>query len=592
MCEVFGSGENGEILFYNVGNRYGFAFCKRCGRAAVETAPVASSQNLPRILRPGHNRLWGGEQCEANEHDIARQVVFTGKHPTCYSVLRFKKNTSSSHFEADEQLVYSLGVIIRRTLAKLEGIDEGEIDFGVKQEQDGYVLFVYDVAKGGCGYSLRLSDQLTCQKVFDAARAELEATTCRCHETGGACAKCLIDRTNYRFANKLSKGKVLEWLRLQASSVVQVTSAVRSFSPSAKIVYQSLKDLLKEAIRNTEVTELTLCASDLTDDYSVQDWCSYNSEMGHLIHNAIASGKRVKIRVEYHPELHDAPSSKLPFLDIDSKFVDCDVELVKDMGAIKTGLLVTRGGETTRYFIDNDNAISFSNNWGADYSYVFADNQATSFEREARPTYVQTPSEIVRQGLTDATSFVVRNYFSAAIAPALLRGNDKEVLTKILKGKRVNIWFSDMYVNSALASLMLVYLIKEMKEIFEFEIDNVMLQLDSPKRKCNNTTFNDYNSISYNFENKEDADAYTERLFDEVLDVDVDFSPSEDDHHRWLRISTDNGGMVEIRPDHGISGGYYTYSKYMNLDTLNGSVRVNKRNEDVLYYIVIKQPKQ
>ena len=153
----------------------------------------------------------------------------------------------------------------------------------------------------------------------------------------------------------------------------------------------------------------------------------------------------------------------------------------------------------------------------------------------------------------------------------------------------MDITFSDMYVNSALASLMLVYLIREMKSLFGFNISNVTLQLDSHKRRCQNDRFNDWTPISCNFENKEDADAYTDRLFQDVLDIDPEHSFNDADHHRWLKIETTNGSLVEIRPDHGISGGYKSESKYMNLDSLNGSVRVMRNNEDVLYYIIIKK---
>jgi Distinct helicase family with a unique C-terminal domain including a metal-binding cysteine cluster len=214
MCEVINSGDNGSILFYNVGSGNGFAFCKRCGRASIEYCKDSSDKTIPSAIKPGHNRLWG-DLCDASSKDIARHVVFTGRHQTCYSVLRFKKYTDSNEYENDEQLVFSLGVIITRALAKSEGIDESEIDFGVKQEQDCWVLFIYDTAKGGCGYSLRLSSPTVCQEIFELAKTEIENSPCNCEEDGGACAKCLIDRSNYRYASKLSKGKALEWLSRQ-----------------------------------------------------------------------------------------------------------------------------------------------------------------------------------------------------------------------------------------------------------------------------------------------------------------------------------------------------------------------------------------
>ena len=219
MCEVIGSGESGSILFYNVGDGHGFAFCKRCGRATIELSSTISVESIPKAVKPGHKRLWKDKNgcCDANDNDIARHVVFTGNLPTCYSVLRFKKNTNSTEYENDEQLVYSLGVVLRRALAKSEGIDEGEIDFGIKQEINAWVLFIYDTAKGGCGYSLHLMDPFFCQEVFDIARKDLEETTCNCHVDGGACTRCLIDRNNYRYAYLLSKSKVSDWLNRQKS---------------------------------------------------------------------------------------------------------------------------------------------------------------------------------------------------------------------------------------------------------------------------------------------------------------------------------------------------------------------------------------
>lgn len=588
MCEVATSGENGNILFYNVGNKYGFAFCKRCGRATVETEQGSSASNIPYSVRPGHKRLWGDE-CEANENDIARHVVFTGMHPTCYSVLRFKKNASSRRFEADEQLVLSLGVVIRRALAKNEGIDEGEIDFGVKQEQDGWALFIYDVSKGGCGYSSRLADEATCLEVFSIALADLEASNCNCHEDGGACTRCLIDRTNYRFAGKLSKAKALEWLRLQRSNTVTLSAQVRNESPNAQIIYRPFKDLLKDAIADPEVMSLTICVSDLTDDYAIIDWTSFQSEMGKLIHRAIERGKTVNLKVEYHDHLHEAISSKLPFIQLASKFPDCNVQFIRDMGNIKTALIKTSNDRSVRYFIDSDSALSFSNNWGGDFNYIFADNQTTIFENQPEPQYTVSPSEIIREGITNISSFQISKYFSQVIAPCVLKSSDLDFINDMLRGKTVSVTFSDMYVNSALASLMLVYLIKEVRDLFGFDIDNITLQLDSPKRKCNNPTFNDYQYINMNFANEDDADDYTQSLIESVLDVDVNFSPDDAVHHRWLRFKTSDGSFVEIRPDHGISGGYRSDSKYMNIDNLNGSVRVTRNDEDVLYYMVMKK---
>lgn len=582
MCDVASSGEVGFILFYNVADGFGFAFCRRCGRAAVD-----SSTRIPEKVRPGHNRLLGDGVCDANDRDIARHVVFTGKHPTCYSVLRFKKEPGSSEYVQDQQLVYSMGVVLKRALAQSEGIDEGEIDFGIKQEQNAWTLFIYDTAKGGCGYSLKFHDPHFCQEIFDLARNILEQTTCNCHIDRGACARCLIDRSNYKYADMLSKAKVLDWLNRQKQGAFEVPDAVRTVSPEAKAVYQSLKDIVRLAVNDVEVTELSLYVSDLSEDCSIAEWTSMHSVMGRCIKDAVTNGKVVRIFVEYHPKLHESLLDKLPFMDLQDKFADCEeIAFVEDMGHLKTAVIVESRGEKRRYFTDEQYGLSFSNKWG-DNCHVFVDAQDVMVTKQEAPTYTEMPYEIVRQGLAKENSFQIRNYFTKVI-DQLLNDQDRDMIRDVLESKGVRIVFNDMYVNSALASLMLVYLIDEMRQLYGFNIDYVSLQLDSAKRKCNNDRFSDYTYISMNFATKEDADGYTEKLFNEVLGVDPDFSFQPAYHHRSLMIESPDG-VVEIRPDHGISGGYRSDSKYMNLETLNGTVRVDRNNEDVLYYIIIKK---
>lgn len=588
LCEIIGSNsETGNILFYNAGNGHGFAFCKRCGRAAIEYSASIEAASIPSAVKAGHKCLWGGD-CDANDQDIARHVVFTGNHPTCYSVLRFKKDADNTEFENDQQLVYSLGVVLKRALALSEGIDETEIDFGIKQERDAWLLFMYDTAKGGCGYSLKFTNPVLCQEIFDIARQMLEATSCNCHQESGACSKCLIDRNNYKYAELLSKAKVMDWLNKQKMKAFEVPSTILRVSPSAKVVYQSLKKIVKSAINDPEVKNLTLCVTDADGDYAITDWASTRSEMGKYIHNAVTKGKNVSLMVEYHPELHTSLADKLPFISLKDKFPDCKLSLIKDMGTLKTAIIVETANRVIRYFTDT-HELSFSNNWGKECNRVFVDDCAVSFAEQEEPAYSESPSEVIREGNTAATSFQVRNYFSAAIAPYVLKKGDLDLMSQVLKGKKVDITYSDMYVNSALASLMLVYLIDEMKQLFGFSIHAVNLQLDSPKRKCNNERYNDGTFISFNFSCKEDADEYTDHLFQQVLDVDPEHTFDNAKHPRWLRIKAEDGGCIEIRPDHSISGGYISNSKYMDIASLNGTVKAIRNDEDVLYYVIIKK---
>ena len=145
-----------------------------------------------------------------------------------------------------------------------------------------------------------------------------------------------------------------------------------------------------------------------------------------------------------------------------------------------------------------------------------------------------------------------------------------------------------MYVNSVLSSLMLVYLVKEMRDLFGFTIRNLTLQLDSSKRRCLNNSWTNNTFIGLNWYSAEKADEFTDNLCFNVLGLSPSHSTQDADHHRWLRLDLGDGRKVEIRPDHGISGGYRSYAQYADRDNLDDQLMVYRNNEDVLYYIIIK----
>lgn len=585
MCRIAGSGELGRILYYNRADGYGFAFCKRCGRSVVE--PDLSNTPLPE-LSTGHKTLLRGGACEATQDDIQRHVVFTGSHFTCYSVLKFQESSCASGFVKDKTLVYSLGVILKRALVEYLGIDATEIGFGVKQEADAYILFIYDMARGGCGYSTHLTNPTECQAVFDIALRMLHGYVCRCHEDGGACARCLVDRDNYRFASSLSKGAAIEWLTLQKEGAIAIPDNIRASHPDAGVVFQPLKELVRKAISDDETSSVILCISDINGNCAVSEWTSIHSEMGRLIKKAVERGKSVTVMVEYHPELHTSLVDRIPYIGLQDKFPDCTIKFISDMGPLKTALVTSSASHVQHYFTDHDDALPLSDQWGDACSRLYSEDRSPVFAETAAPSYPAQSTEIIRQGIAVATRFCVGKYFSEVIAPSILRREDIDTLSTLLQRKDVDITFSDMYVNSALASLMLVHLIKEMRDLFGFTIRNLTLQLDSTKRKCQNYSWTDNTVISRNWDSAEKADEYTDALCSDVLGVSPVHSSQDADHHRWLRLDLGDGRKVEIRPDHGISGGYRSYAQYADRNDLDDQVMVYRNNEDVLYYIIIK----
>lgn len=141
---------------------------------------------------------------------------------------------------------------------------------------------------------------------------------------------------------------------------------------------------------------------------------------------------------------------------------------------------------------------------------------------------------------------------------------------------------------------MLVGLIKEIRDTYHLTIDGISLSLDS--NLCNNYRQNDYSYIKQPFSCNKDRDDYITELIDDAFNLLPVITANNSDHYRWLRFATDDGETVEIRPDHGLSGGWFSTLQYKDLPSLRQSPINFKKNrvpgkpeESILYYLCIKQ---
>lgn len=244
-------------------------------------------------------------------------------------------------------------------------------------------------------------------------------------------------------------------------------------------------------------------------------------------------------------------------------------------------------------------SLSLSAEWIDATTRLFEDDIEPAFTPSQLPTkqsiiqQLRASGKLVFEGDIPNRNYMVSNIFRQAICPDII--NDEDAIRRmhqILDGQRVHINFSDAYVNSALAGIILTYLIKEIQDTFQFTIADMVLQLESNRRNMGNG-YNDYNSIATNFPDQQSCDDFLQDIFEDVLGVEDIETDDNTKHHRWLRFESSNG-YVELRPDHGIDGGWYTRIRY--LDLYNGCdysrIAISKSNygqTDVVYYVIVSQ---
>lgn len=585
MCDLVGSeGSEGEIVFYNKGEGAGFNLCLDCGRMEVS-----------RIERTSTN--WNHKSISERKKDCPNtnpynNIILSGRFPTSFVSMRFYKDPSGQQFEKDSDLLYSLGALLCRALTRTIGVSSDDVDFDVRAEHGYLSLFIYDTQKGGCGYATRMMDPLTCNSVFAEARKMLFSFICHCESNvEGACVHCLIDRNTQRLEGHLSKYKLMEWFSRQVMNVTNLPQGVTA-------VTTPLKYLVTGLYSRPSTTSITFCAD--ASEMNISDWSSRNGVMGRLLNECVNRGLSVKVQVAGIPDATNGAGIDrlVPFADLPDKFKNwgVDIEAVDTIEAAPGHYtaLVINGRD--HYYTDQRDVLNFNESWGESYTSLFEDHNVPSFKTGSFPTLMGVmsllkPSEVIRMARLGSGTRATVNSVFATLKPTLLHGTDDADMRSILSGKTVDINFSDTYVNSALAALMLVYMIDELRNEYSFNIGKVSLKVRGAKRKCSNDKWSPNTFIRFNFQNEQDADDYLTQRFEDILGVTPFFSNSEPDHDRWLHLEPVGGhGNVEIRPDHGICGGWLSPERYVDADWLDGSTGIEVMSgEQTIYYIVVRK---
>lgn len=580
--------QEGEIIYYNLGAGEGFAICSMCGRSVLDWA----DDGTPPL---SEHKTLDGDPCVGGV--LKRHIAFTGRQQTCYTAMRFYKDGTLSK---DAGLAISMGVVLKRALVKYLHIDSNEIDFGIKNERDAVVLFIYDVNKGGCGYSMHLGDPVECQTILNIALQMLKEFSCHCENDvsgSGACSHCLIDRTTYRYRDLLSKSKAYAWLLEQRGNSIPVPDNIASISPEAKSRHESLGVILQKAALDRNVSEIGVCVS-AKAGIEASDFSNVSNPIGKALNDALINSKVIRVYVEYNDDIDDF-DTLYQLSNLQQQLVNFNVVPVRSLGEFPMLMLLRTDNGYKHIFTDESSEkLSLSSDWGTCTSRIFEDNLDPNFESSALPNMSQikaqleTKGRIILEGDIPNNNYSVKNIFTQGVCVGIVK-DDKyiDLMQDILKDQHVSVNFSDAYVNSALAGMILTYMIAEIRDLFSCKIDNVTLQLESHKRNIG-SDYNDYQPISRNFADEESCNEFLHNQFEDVLGIDYDETPNTK-HHRWLRFTSPRG-TLEIRPDHGIDGGWFTRVTYNDLNRgLDPSeIFVSKSGygtADIVYYIIINR---
>lgn len=606
LCDITGVDKNGEIIYYNIGKGFGFNICKECGRGEVALAGKLVSEHMKT-----HKTLWG-QDCNHNDSSILKNVVLTGRHQTVYTAMRIKADQNAQSFTNDKTLLYSLGIILCRALACIIGIDESELDFGLKKEGRYYVLYIFDTHKGGCGYASYLQDINNCQLVFDKAFELLDNYTCDCEKQDkGACAKCLVDRKSQKNIDLISKKKVMAWLKEQKGISCPVPDDIKKISPNARSSYKTLVSELRSAIYNKEVTHIELFADDTESTFDPDKWTKIDEEMGGLIYEAIGAGKKVTISIYYDSKAHTEISSLIPFYTL-SKTSNLTVRGIEYDHDIKDCMIIRSSLNTVRYFTLKGTKLPMNETWSNSVDVLLYDNLTNAHKNVYLPNIDDLKAAIGENALFKEGQLDHGNQVTASICKQFehiknavrLTDSELETVKSALNGKAVTIEYSDCYAVGILHCQMIIGLIQELKDMLGFTIkdkpkfyfEHHPNKKDLSKDGVLNDKYASYAYINFGFKMDNDRDNYMKLLCQSVLKNDAELPHLLVNHHRWLKFTAEDGTVLEIRPDGGLAHNWWSVDKLRYEDfnhvtpkLMDFEIKKYDPNKDMLYYLILKK---
>jgi len=561
LFDVRGSEGNAEILFYNMGNGNGYSICLHCGRAASD-----------RLTLSDHKRLRGGKSkendknalCSGNDsaHAIHDNVILGGRFKTDFSEIRFKDD--SNQFTKNISLLYTLGVVLSKELSHYLGVEEGEIDFGIKRYDTYSTVFIFDTVKGGAGYASQFS--LHAGEIFASARHKLGHCNC-----STACTKCLIDRNTQWHIDKLDKNVALAWLNRVTNT--SVPSQLSTIYADLKTVTGGIKDEIGRLIYAGKITKFRLYGSSNVRKWTFENMQFVDRLKGRVPIDLVLNSDQIIFDLQDKISIIQAQSWStiwtLPKTDITPLQTICKVE--------------TDDGVTVEYLAENFEQF-FDSNWGNSNAGVIYKRQSAKFE-----SLKGFEIKITESSMCEAIIDQQEPILSIQIADLLIEGIGRKLnLKSFMNRQSFQVTYYDRYLRTPLGCLLMFQFVERLGFLLGFSIKSFAFNgQDFTEEK-------DPYLIYHSFRTGNDRNNAITQLSSQFNMPTITAIDNDLPHYRYFEFQNEHLKII-IRPDAGIEHGWFCshtnrrdHLLFSNFTNTNSNISiVKKANSGILYTISV-----
>ncbi len=559
--DVRGSEGNAEILFYNMGSGNGYSICLHCGRAASNRSKLSD-----------HKRLRGGKNkdndkntiCSGNDspHAIHDNVILGGRFKTDFSEIRFKDE--GNQFSKNTSLLYTLGVVLSKELSHYLGIEEGEIDFGIKRYENYSTVFIFDTVKGGAGYASQFS--LHASEIFASSRNKLEHCNC-----STACMKCLIDRNTQWNIDKLDKNLALAWLNKMMST--SIPSRLSTIYPDLKTVVGGIKDEIGRLSYAGKITKMQLYGSSVVGKWAFEN-IPFIDRLKDRVHiDLVLNSDQITF------DLHD----KISIIQAQSWSTIWTLPKV-DAAPLQTICkLETNDGLIIEYLAESFDQV-FDSNWGNSSTGVIYKCQGAKFEDlEGIEVVMNEPSTC--EVIIDEQEPIL----SSQIANILIgKTRGKLDLKGFMDGQSFQVAYYDRYLRTPLGCLLMFQFVERLRNLLGFSIKSFAF---------NGQDFTEEKEpylIYHSFRTGDDRNNAIAQISLQFNMTAITAMNTNLPHYRYFEFQNESLKII-IRPDAGIEHGWFCshtterdHLLYSNFANTNSNIFiVKKANSGILYTISV-----
>lgn len=557
IIDIRESEDNGEILYYNVGNGNGFHVCLNCGKTGFSLEELED-----------HRRLRGGKDdqngaiCQGNftPTSIRPNVILGGRFKTNFCEIRIKDN---DRYSTDETLLYSLASVFAKELASYLAVEAAEIDFGIKKYDHYSTIFIFDTTKGGAGYSTKFF--LYADEILKAAKEKLE---CDCT---GACTKCLIDRKTQWHINLLDRNKALAWL--QNIEELSIPEEIENNYPNSKRILGGIREDIVKVSYINQIEEIWLKV-----ESEISSWDFENIMFLENLKNQ----SEVNLVFETKPIITN-PQNVMTLIQVSSWAKvwvqkDHNNESIKAVASIKLS-----DADYHSYLVNGQVNLNLNQYWGdTDNGELYRINQLLEIDCDPLNVMDYLNSNQIFEVYINPTE----NISSKNLASILITGlENKFDLQSIMNGQKFNVSYYDRYLKTPFGCFLMLQFIDQLKTELNFELQDFNFYgQDFSNDRNPLRVFHDFRNQN---SRKSFIEFYKYDLDSENMEILSDHIP----HYRYFEFSNEQYKII-IRPDAGIEHGWILSdgnTTVEDLSSLHHSIDILKKNNlPILYTISIE----